>query len=224
MVRDLLTNPPKDIEIRLFGCFGRRFHFLQHRDIITKNSYEFEWKEKCFAVFVESLWGLLSQLSRKGNILQFFSLQNTAPLTQSQIAPELKQNWESALGNFKSLVTVDLDVILDLLECKISFQQDQIKFTETVGLNLYIRSNSEVPIKLQEVSVVLSSNKKSKVYKLVANSCKIFKWSSLTKTEELSDEKPATDFILEPKICYKLNFTACQYQFMENVEIEVSFF
>lgn len=118
-------------------------------------------------------------------------------------------------------MTVDLDVILDLLECKISFQQDQIKFTDTVGLNLYIRSFSEVPIKLQEVSVILSSNKKSKVYKLVASSSKIFKWSTVTKTEELSDEKPARDFILEPGMCYKLNFTASQYQFMENVEIEV---
>lgn len=115
-----------------------------------------------------------------------------------------------------------MDQIHGLFDCKVTFRKDQIKFNETVALVLYIRSNSEVPIKLKNISVILTTNKKSKIYRLTANNCSEFVFNSETKSEELLDTKPAKDFLLDPGKCYKLDFEANQYQFMESVEIEVS--
>lgn len=140
----------------------------------------------------------------------------------SQIAPELKISWDNALVNYKSSVTVDLDQIVDLIDCKVTFQKHQIKFTEIVALNLYIRSNSEVPIKIKSISVVLTTNRKSKIYNLPASLCSEYVINLVTKTEELIKTVPATDLMLEYGKCYKLEVAANQYEFIENVEIEVS--
>lgn len=140
----------------------------------------------------------------------------------SQIAPELKISWDTALINYKSSVNVDLDQIVDLIDCKVTFQKHQIKFTEIVALNLYIRSNSEVPIKIKTISVVLTSNKKAKTYHLTASSCSEYVINPDTKMEELIKNVQATDLMLEFGKCYKLEITANQYEFIENVEIEVS--
>ncbi|CAO1400963.1 unnamed protein product [Diamesa tonsa] len=146
---------------------------------------------------------------------------NVPPLPLSQIAPELKISWDNALANYKSSVTVDLDQIVDLIDCKVTFQKHQIKFTEIVALNLYIRSNSEVPIKIKSISVVLTTNKKAKIYHLTASLCSEYVINRGTKMEQLIKTVPATDLMLEYGKCYKLEVIANQYEFMENVEIEI---
>ncbi len=110
-----------------------------------------------------------------------------------------------------------MDQIPGLFDCKVSFQKDQIKFYETIALVLYIRSNSEVPIKLKNISIILTTNKKSKIYRLTANNC-----SEFGKGQELLDTRPARDFLMDPGKCYKLDFQADQYQFMESVEVEIN--
>lgn len=62
-----------------------------------------------------------------------------APISQSQIAPELKTSWDAALANFKSPLVIDLDKMSDLLECFLTFVQPHVKHDESVDLELYIR-------------------------------------------------------------------------------------
>lgn len=87
---------------------------------------------------------------------------------------------------------------------------------------MYIRSNSEVPIKIKSISVVLTTNKKAKMYHLTASSCSEYVINPDTKMEQFIKTAPATDIMLEYGKCYKLEVTANQYEFIENVEIEVS--
>lgn len=143
-------------------------------------------------------------------------------MPQSQIAPELKISWDTALVNYKSSVAVDLDQIVDLIDCKVTFHKHQIKFTDVVALNLYLRSNSEVPIKIKSISVVLTTNKKAKFYFLKASSCTEFIINQDTQLEQEIKTVPAIDLMLECGKCYKFVITANQYEFIENVEIEVN--
>lgn len=66
-------------------------------------------------------------------------LQNVPPVSQSQIAPELRINWENSLTNFITPIQVNLDNLCDLLESKITFTKRQIDYDETVQIILYIR-------------------------------------------------------------------------------------
>lgn len=75
---------------------------------------------------------------------------------------------------------------------------------------------------MKNISIILTTNKKSKVYRLTANNCSEYKINTQTKDESVLETKSAVDFLLEPSKCYKLDFEANQYQFMENVEIDVS--
>lgn len=65
--------------------------------------------------------------------------QREAPIAQSQIVPELRNNWESALVKFHKTLTYDLDKITTLLECMVKFEKCQIAQDEGAQLNLFIR-------------------------------------------------------------------------------------
>ncbi|XP_055625411.1 trafficking protein particle complex subunit 11 isoform X2 [Toxorhynchites rutilus septentrionalis] len=142
---------------------------------------------------------------------------NISPVSSSQIAPELSSNWQTALSSFSSPVKLDLDRLSDLLECKITFDKRQIRNDENLHLQLYIRSISDVPLKLKNFSVLLSD--------LKSNSVRVpaVQYSEYLEpgTEEEACLKPIGEFILEPQKCYRILFVGERYQFMENVDVHI---
>uniref|UniRef100_A0A1Q3F724 Trafficking protein particle complex subunit 11 n=1 Tax=Culex tarsalis TaxID=7177 RepID=A0A1Q3F724_CULTA len=137
---------------------------------------------------------------------------NVSPVSSSQIAPELSASWQTSLAAFASPIKLDLDRLNDLLECKITFEQRQIKNDEKLHLQLYIRSIVEVPLKLKNFSILLSD--------LKSNSVRV----PATQYGEFEDPatlKPIEEFILEPQKCYRIVFVGERYQFMENVDVHI---
>lgn len=65
--------------------------------------------------------------------------QKVPPMTQSQIVPELRKNWETNLALFNTKLTFDLDEISKLFECAVKFDKSRLRPDEIVCLNLFIR-------------------------------------------------------------------------------------
>lgn len=65
--------------------------------------------------------------------------QKVPPMTQSQIVPELRYNWETALASFNTKLSFDLDKITKLFECMVKFENNQIPHDELAQVNLFIR-------------------------------------------------------------------------------------
>lgn len=142
---------------------------------------------------------------------------NVSPVSSSQIAPELSANWQTALTSFSSPIKLDLDRLNDLLECKITFDQRQIKNDEKLCLQLYVRSIVEVPLKLKNFSVLLTDLKSSAVRVPAIQYCEY------APNEDIPEGalKPIEEFILEPHKCYRIVFVGERYQFMENVDVHI---
>lgn len=85
--------------------------------------------------------------------------QCVPPVSQQQLVPEIKSKWESTLNALKSPIPVDLDKIHDVVDCKITFNKAQIKCDEPYELYLFIRSNTDVPLKIKKFSIVLWDTK-----------------------------------------------------------------
>lgn len=65
--------------------------------------------------------------------------QKVPPIAQSQIVPELRYEWETALNSFNAKLTHDLDKITKLFDCMVKFEKIQIPHNELVQVNLFIR-------------------------------------------------------------------------------------
>jgi hypothetical protein len=107
-----------------------------------------------------------------------------------------------------------------LIDCKFSFTSNQVKFTESASFFIYLRSNSEVPIKIRKVVAVLTSNNGIN-QKLEAVSGFPFEFEMTTTTEKLGEKFNAKDFILENGKCFKFELEVKPGQFIENSEITV---
>lgn len=117
-------------------------------------------------------------------------------------------------------MSVNLDDIPKLIDCKFSFKNNQVKFTETTSFYIYLRSNSEVPIKIGKVIAVLTSNN-GITHRLEAATGFIYEFDHSTKTEKLSENFKARDFLLENGKCFKFEIEMKPGQFIENSEITV---
>ncbi|XP_070496804.1 trafficking protein particle complex subunit 11 isoform X1 [Chironomus tepperi] len=146
---------------------------------------------------------------------------NSAPTFQNQIAPEVVQLWKDALANNRSPITVNLDDIPKLIDCKFSFESNQVKFTDPINLSVYLRSNSLVPIKIAKISVILLSNSGSK-QKIEATVGYEYEVDSSTKAAKLGDSFEAKHFTLERGKCYKFSNLIKPGQFVENSEVTVN--
>ena len=131
------------------------------------------------------------------------------------------QLWKDALANYRSPVTVNLDDIPKLIDCKFSFESNQVKFTDPINLCVYLRSNTLVPIKIVKISVILLSNSGSK-QKIEATVGYEYEVDSSTKAAKLGDSFDAKNFILERGKCYKFTNLIKPGQFVENSEVTVS--
>lgn len=116
---------------------------------------------------------------------------------------------------------MNLDDIPKLIDCKFSFNSNQVKFTESTSFSIYLRSNSEVPIKIGKVVAVLTSNNGIN-QKLEAVTGFPYEFDLSTKTEKLGEKFNAKDFILENGKCFKFEIEMKPGQFIENSEITVS--
>lgn len=65
--------------------------------------------------------------------------QKAPPMTQSQIVPELRYSWETALATFNKKLVFDLDKLTKLFDCMAKFDQNQITHDGIVRINLYLR-------------------------------------------------------------------------------------
>lgn len=140
-------------------------------------------------------------------------LQGVPPVSQQQIVPELKSKWESTLETLKSPVLIDLDKISDVLDCKITFNKAQLKCNETYQLYLFVRNNTDVPLKVRKFTVVLYD---SKIF------FKIFGTEAGEYTKRWETLRPMTsEILLEPGKCYKIVFQGDATQLVENIEIQI---
>lgn len=126
------------------------------------------------------------------------------------------------MSNYKTPITVNLDDIPKLVDCKFSFKSNQVKFTDPITLSVYVRSNTNVPIKISKIAVILLSNNGAK-QKLEAKVGHEYEVSMSSKTEKLGEPFDARNFILENGKCLKFEMEAKPGQFVENSEITVNF-
>ncbi|XP_031630878.1 trafficking protein particle complex subunit 11 [Contarinia nasturtii] len=142
--------------------------------------------------------------------------QKVPPLIQGQIVPEIHINWEKALETFHiKTLSFDLDKITELFDCTVKFEKNQIHHDDIARVNLFIRSMSDVPIKVHEFVIIISDTKSAQ--KIVAH-----QWTEINniETENLELNKNC-DLIIQPEKQYKIGFSGERYQFMENSELRV---
>lgn len=65
--------------------------------------------------------------------------ENVPPITQSQIVPELQQNWEKSLTTFNTKLTYDLDTFSELFNCVAKFEKSEIFCDEAACVHLFLR-------------------------------------------------------------------------------------
>lgn len=150
--------------------------------------------------------------------------QNVPPVSQSQIAPELRTLWENSLANFKSPAMIDLDKITELLECNVSFDKSELKNDEIINIRLVVRLLTDVPFKVRSFTAVLIDNQ-SQQYKLKALKYTIFQdltelRNKDTQTNELKSLD--SDLKLEPEKYYEILFSTEAQQYLENTQLQVS--
>lgn len=137
------------------------------------------------------------------------------------MSPEIKQNWEAVLLNHRSPITIDLDDFPNLIDCKATFQQKQVRLNEAVVVCLYMRSNTDVPIKVKNIATCLLTSSGSN-HRYSAKNGIEYEIDSTTKKEIILKEFLAEDFLLENRKCFKFELEVNPRQFVENVEVGVS--
>ncbi|XP_058056020.1 trafficking protein particle complex subunit 11 [Anopheles bellator] len=144
---------------------------------------------------------------------------NVSPVSSSQNAPELTASWQTALASFSSPIKLDLDRLNDLLECRVTFEKRQIKNDEKLQLRLYVRSMVEVPLKVRNISLLLTDLKSSSV-RIAA-----LQYAEYDGSEESDNNehrlKAFEEFILEPDKCYRVVFVGERYLFSESIDVHL---
>ncbi|XP_049298496.1 trafficking protein particle complex subunit 11 [Anopheles funestus] len=152
-------------------------------------------------LILENLWKVFHRVS---------------PVSSSLIAPELSNSWQTALTTFNAPIKLDLDRLNDLVECRLTFEKRQIKNDEKLQLLLYIRSLTEVPLKLKNFSILLTDLKSSSVR---INASQYAEYAD--PTEHTESSKAIEEFILEPEKCYRILFIGDRYLFAESVDVHI---
>ncbi|XP_050073443.1 trafficking protein particle complex subunit 11 [Anopheles maculipalpis] len=156
-------------------------------------------------LILENLWKVFHRVS---------------PVSSSLIAPELSSSWQSALTSFNTPIKLDLDRLNDLVECRLTFEKRQIKNDEKLQLLLYIRSLTEVPLKLKNFSILLTDLKSSSV-RINAVQYAEYAGPADDNIAVDSSSKPIEEFILEPEKCYRILFVGDRCLFAESVDVHI---
>jgi hypothetical protein len=118
-------------------------------------------------------------------------------------------------------MNIDLDEIPQLIDCKATFVKNQVRLNEAVVVQVFIRSNSEVPLKVRNIATCLVTSSGSN-HRYSAKKGVEYIFDSATKSEKVVSEFIAEDFIIENKKCFKFELEVNPRQFVENVEVGVS--
>lgn len=113
-----------------------------------------------------------------------------------------------------------MDDIPNLIDCKATFQKNEVRLNEAVVIILYIRSNTDVPIKVRNIATCLLTSSGSN-HRYSAKNGVEFVIDQATKDERILSEFKAEDFIIESGKCFKFELEVNPRQFVENVEIGV---
>uniref|UniRef100_A0A182K588 Trafficking protein particle complex subunit 11 n=1 Tax=Anopheles christyi TaxID=43041 RepID=A0A182K588_9DIPT len=154
-------------------------------------------------LILENLWKVFHRVS---------------PVSSSLIAPELSNNWQTALVSFNTPIKMDLDRLSDLVDCRLTFEKRQIKNDEKLQLLLYIRSLTEVPLKLKNFSILLTDLKSSSVR---INASQYAEYAGSSESTGSPVTKAFEEFILEPEKCYRILFVGDRYLFAESVDVHI---
>jgi hypothetical protein len=119
-------------------------------------------------------------------------------------------------------IQVELDDIPSLIECKSTFHKSRVMLDEKVIVKIILRSNTEVPLKIQNVAVCLLTSSDS-THRYFAEIGTEFEIDTSARVEKCFNEFKAKDFMLESGKCYKFQMEVNPRHFTENVEIGVSF-
>ncbi|XP_053673204.1 trafficking protein particle complex subunit 11 [Anopheles nili] len=154
-------------------------------------------------LILENLWKVFHRVS---------------PVSSSQIAPELSNHWQTALASFASPIKLDLDQLNDLVECRLTFEKRQIRNDEKLQLQLYIRSLTEVPLKLKAFYILLTDLKSSSVR---IGASQYAEYVGPVDEDSTAGLKAIEEFILEPDKCYRVLFVGDRYLFAESVDVHI---
>lgn len=150
--------------------------------------------------------------------------QSVAPVSTSQIIPELKTQWDHTLSALQSPIILDLDKVSELIDVRVTFGEAEIKYEDTAELTLYLHSLIDVPLKLKSFSLIVADSKTH--YKLKARTSRKldgYKNGEWVASGDYVDmHSTSAEFMLEPKAYYELKFRAESKQFMENEELQVA--
>lgn len=113
-----------------------------------------------------------------------------------------------------------MDDIPNLIDCKATFQKNQVRLNEAVVVCLYIRSNTDVPIKVRNIATCLLTSSGSN-HRYSAKNGAEYVTDHATKHEKILSEFRAEDFLLESGKCFKFELEVNPRQFVENVEVGV---
>lgn len=96
-----------------------------------------------------------------------------------------------------------------------------MRLNEAVVVWIYIRSNTDVPIKVKNIATCLLTSSGSN-HRYSAKKGVEYEIDHATKAEKLLEEFIAEDFLLENGKCFKFELEVNPRQFVENVEVGVS--
>lgn len=96
-----------------------------------------------------------------------------------------------------------------------------MRLNEAVVVCVYIRSNTDVPIKVKSIATCLLTSSGSN-HRYSAKNGIEYEIDSMTKKETILKEFLAEDFLLENRKCFKFELEVNPRQFIENVEVGVS--
>lgn len=158
--------------------------------------------------------------------------QSVAPVSTSQITPELKLHWDRTLAALHTPIILDLDKISDLIDVRVTFAAAEIKFEDAVELTMYVHSLTDVPLKLKSFALIVADSKthcklKAKTYRRLQGYHE-GEWiaagdDNATGPIDFNSNGPAGgEFMLQPKAYYEMTFKAEPKQFMENEELQVA--
>uniref|UniRef100_A0A182NIX3 Trafficking protein particle complex subunit 11 n=1 Tax=Anopheles dirus TaxID=7168 RepID=A0A182NIX3_9DIPT len=157
-------------------------------------------------LILENLWKVFHRVS---------------PVSSSLIAPELSNHWQTALASFVSPIKLDLDRLNDLVECRLTFEKRQIKNDEKLQLLLYIRSLTEVPLKLKNFAILLTDLKSSSVRIAASQYAEYTQAAAGSAVNGEEASRAIEEFILEPDKCYRIVFVGDRYLFAESVDVHI---
>ncbi|XP_058981914.1 trafficking protein particle complex subunit 11 [Musca domestica] len=150
-------------------------------------------------------------------------LQGEPPIPQNQNAPEVRARWEEALKGVKSPLQIDMDKLTDLMDICSTFEKLEIKNDDVIKLNLILRLQTDVPIKIRNLQVIITDD--SNNYKLQPTH--ISRYYDIVDLRKLND--PANNALqpyeqnlkLEPTFYHSFSFTTEAQQFLENTQLRV---